>query len=142
MAPTCDHHSTKPIDLSVDQQTIFVVCWSSPSRSSAGAKIKMRLWFLPDQPADLTLIMKAAPFVVAGLKDSQRLSIKLNPGSCLLDAQQWHPMNRNRLAASVAQARERIDISFPDARIAGELGLSDDRRLLGLCGQWIEFKTH
>jgi len=136
----------EPIDLSVESANDFLwYGWSSPEPQLRWSEDQdAALVFALDQPADLTLIMKAAPFVVAGLKDSQRLSIKLNSGEVAsLTLSNGNP---NEIVIALPHQllkRENVLIfHFPDAESPAKLGLSDDRRLLGLAVQWIEFKTH
>jgi hypothetical protein len=99
--------------------------------------------FALDNSSDLTLIIRAAPFVMTGVKESQRVVIKLNG-----EKMQSLTLNQGTtsdlmvaLPRSYLKRENVVVLNFPDAESPAKLGLSDDRRRLGLAVQWIEFRT-
>jgi len=80
---------------------------------------------------------------VRGVKESQRVSVKLNGEQ--LQATTLTEGAATDVTFTLPQqrlARENVILfELPDAESPARLGLSDDRRLLGLGAQWLELRS-
>jgi len=144
-----DAYSQIPLDQRVDltSETAGRFLWYGWSNAEAEIRWtedhKAALVFALDKSMDLTLVMRAAPFVVTGVKDSQRLVVKLN-------GQEMRSLTLNQgtvsdlvitLPRAFLKDENVVLLELPDAQSPAKLGLSGDRRLLGLAVQWIEFRS-
>ena len=132
------------IDFTSDSADHFLwYGWSTPEPQIRWSDEKQAaLVFALEDAEDLTLIIKATPFVMGELKDSQRVSIELN--SHHVSSLTLRNGTATELSISLPGQflkRENVLIlDFPDAESPANLGLSDDRRLLGIAVQWLMVK--
>lgn len=109
--------------------------WTEARRSA--------LVFALNKPIPLKLVIKAHPFLVSGLIDSQRVTVNLN--GIEVQSLTLTSAIASELTITLAEAnlkRENIIVfDFRDAQSPESFGLSTDRRLLGLAVHWIEFRT-
>lgn len=130
----------QPIDLTSNIAAPFLwYGWSEAEPQIRWSEGKQAaVVFTLDKGADLRLVMRAAPFVVAGVKGSQRVIVKLNGEevhSSTLDK------NSDLVIALPSKYLKRENVllfDLPDADSPAKFGLSTDRRLLGIAVQWIE----
>lgn len=99
--------------------------------------------FRADEIADATLVFQAAPLLVAGKLDRQRVVILLNqhPIQTLTltrpEAQELSvPLPKEKL-----QTNNTLVFELPDARTPKSLGLNPDPRALALAVYWLEIRT-
>jgi len=99
--------------------------------------------FRADEIADATLVLKAAPFLVAGKLDQQRVVIRLNQHPIQTftltrpEAQELSvPLTKEKL-----QTNNTLVLELPDARTPKSLGLNRDPRALAIAVFWLEIRT-
>jgi hypothetical protein len=135
----------EPVDLTSETADQFL--WYGWSTAEPGIRWteekRAALVFALEKSEDLILVIRAAPFVVRGVKDSQRLSVKLNgeqlQSTTLTEGQ---ATDLTFILPHQRLARENVMLfELPDAESPIRLGLSDDQRLLGLAGQWLELRS-
>jgi hypothetical protein len=132
----------QPIDITSETAERFLwYGWSQAEPQIRWSEDKeAAVVFALDKAADLTLVIRAAPFVITGTKDSQRLTIKLNGKeiqSLTLDKGTARDLVI-LLPSSYLKRENVLLLDLPDADSPANLGLSTDHRLLGIAVQWIE----
>jgi hypothetical protein len=130
------------IDFSNQESNKFVwYGWSGPEDLFRWSDAKeSALVFALNDIQDLTLKMKATPFLYRGLSDRQRIVVHLNGkevGSFTL--------TEADVALTIALPKELLrnqnvlTFEFPDANSPELLKISDDERPLGIAVYWVEF---
>jgi hypothetical protein len=133
-----------PIDLTAESTNSYLwYGWSNPEPQIRWTEAKeAAIVFALPKPIDLTLVMRAAPFVVAGVKANQRLAVKLNGedvASLTFDKGTAGDVEIE-LPHELLKLENVLAFDLPDAESPAKLGLSEDHRLLGLAVQSIEFQ--
>jgi hypothetical protein len=130
------------IDFSKQESNKFVwYGWSGPEDIFRWSDAKeSALVFALNDIQNLTLKMKATPFLYRGLSDRQRVLVHLNGkevGSFTL--------TEAGVALTIALPKELLrnqnvlTFKFPDANSPELLKISDDERPLGIAVYWVEF---
>src|SRR6266498_3795372 len=133
-----------PIDLTAESANRYLwYGWSNPEPEIRWTEAKeAAIVFALPKPIDLTLVMRAAPFVVSGVKANQRLAVKLNgeDGASLTFDKGTAGDVEIELPHELLKPENILAFDLPDAESPAKLGLSEDHRLLGLAVQSIEFQ--
>jgi hypothetical protein len=133
------------IDLTSEDSNRFLwYGWSNPEPKYRWTEGKKAAFiFALERINDLQMTIRATPFVVAGMKEEQRFSFTLNEHQ--LQAITLNATSSQDLVIALPhqslQKENTILIECPDAQSPANLGLSEDRRLLGLAVEWIEFTS-
>jgi hypothetical protein len=135
----------EPVDLTAESADQFLwYGWSAPEPGIRWTEEKRAaLIFALEKSEDLILVLRASPFVVRGVKESQRLSVKLNETQ--LQSTTLTQGTGSDLTVTLPRqllAHENVILfELPDAESPAKLALSDDQRLLGLAAQWLELRS-
>lgn len=137
-------HLNDPIELAADSANdLLWYGWSNPEPPIRWTDEKEAAFvFELDAQADLKLVMKASPFIISGGKESQRIFVKLNSQQVASFTLENGVLTEMDIPLPQAMLKHNnvLTLELPDAASPSSFGLSEDRRLLAIAVQEVEFR--
>ena len=136
--------TNQPIDITSAKADSLL--WYGWSEAEPGVRWTVEkeaaIVFSLEKITDTTMTMRVAPFIVSGKLEQQPVTVKLNGQELETVALKESKAAELSilLPAAVLRKENLITLELPNATAPEVLGLSDERRLLGIAVQWAEFR--